>query len=80
PDADSAVRVAVEALYDAADDDSATGGPDLVRGIYPTAVTIDAEGAVEVPESRIAELAREVIRRRSRGDTSGPDGVARGEK
>ena len=37
-DADSALRVAVEALYDAADDDSATGGPDLVRGIYPTAV------------------------------------------
>ena len=36
--ADSALRVAVEALYDAADDDSATGGPDLVRGIYPTAV------------------------------------------
>ena len=34
-DAESALRVAVEALYDAADDDSATGGPDLVRGIYP---------------------------------------------
>ena len=34
-DADSALRVAVEAFYDAADDDSATGGPDLVRGIYP---------------------------------------------
>ena len=34
-DADSALRVAVESLYDAADDDSATGGPDLVRGIYP---------------------------------------------
>ncbi|MGC2797548.1 MAG: proteasome subunit beta, partial [Mycobacterium sp.] len=44
-DADSALRVAVEALYDAADDDSATGGPDLVRGIYPTAVTIGADGA-----------------------------------
>ena len=42
-DADSALRVAVEALYDAADDDSATGGPDLVRGIYPTAVVIGAE-------------------------------------
>lgn len=76
-DADSAVRVAIEALYDAADDDSATGGPDLVRGIYPTAVTIGAEGAVEVPESRIAELAREVIQSRSRADTFGPDG---GEK
>lgn len=76
-DSDSAVRVAVEALYDAADDDSATGGPDLVRGIYPTAVAIGAEGAAEVPESKIAELAREVIENRSRADTFGPDG---GEK
>ena len=47
-DADSALRVAVEALYDAADDDSATGGPDLVRGIYPTAVILGAEGAEDV--------------------------------
>ena len=65
-DADSALRVAVEALYDAADDDSATGGPDLVRGIYPTAVTIGADGAANVSEQRIAELAREVIESRSR--------------
>ncbi len=79
-DADSAVRVAVEALYDAADDDSATGGPDLVRGIYPTAVTIGAEGAAEVPEGRIAELARQVIESRSRADTFGPDADPRGEK
>jgi len=64
-DADSALKVAVESLYDAADDDSATGGPDLVRGIYPTAVSISAEGAVEVPEARIAELAREIIDNRS---------------
>jgi proteasome beta subunit len=77
---DSAVRVAVEALYDAADDDSATGGPDLVRGIYPTAVTIGAEGAADVPEIRIAELAREVIESRTRADTFGPDGESRGEK
>ncbi|MGD1282703.1 proteasome subunit beta [Mycobacterium seoulense] len=76
-DADSALRVAIEALYDAADDDSATGGPDLVRGIYPSAVTIGADGAAEVPESRIAELAREVIQSRSRADTFGPGG---GEK
>jgi proteasome beta subunit len=72
-DADSALRVAVEALYDAADDDSATGGPDLVRGIYPTAVVIEADGAVEIGEPRIAELAREVIESRSRVDTFGPD-------
>jgi proteasome beta subunit len=72
-DAESALRVAVEALYDAADDDSATGGPDLVRGIYPTAVTIGAEGAEDVAEERIAQLAREVIQSRSRSDTFGPD-------
>jgi len=72
-DADSALHVAVEALYDAADDDSATGGPDLVRGIYPTAVVIEADGAVEVEETRIAQVAREVIQSRSRADTFGPD-------
>ena len=70
-DVDSALRVAVEALYDAADDDSATGGPDLVRGIYPTAVTISADGAVDVPEQRIADLAREIIAGRTRPGHAG---------
>lgn len=78
-DADSALRVAIEALYDAADDDSATGGPDLVRGIYPTAVAIDAEGAVEITEERIAELAREVVESRTRGGDSGSQ-TKRGKK
>jgi proteasome beta subunit len=72
-DADSALSAAVEALYDAADDDSATGGPDLARGIYPTAVVIDAAGAVEVTKDRIAALAREVIERRSRDESFGID-------
>ena len=72
-DADSALRVAVEALYDAADDDSATGGPDLVRGIYPTAVTIGADGAEEVTEERIAQLAREIIESRSGEKILRPD-------
>ncbi|WP_235568444.1 proteasome subunit beta [Mycobacterium sp. Root135] len=72
-DADSALSAAVEALYDAADDDSATGGPDLARGIYPTAVVIDANGAVEVTRDRIAALAREVIERRSRDESFGID-------
>nr|WP_209915918.1 proteasome subunit beta [Mycolicibacterium lutetiense] len=65
-DADSALKVAIESLYDAADDDSATGGPDLVRGIFPTAVLLGADGAEEVTEERIADLAREVIARRTR--------------
>jgi proteasome beta subunit len=82
-DADSALRVAIEGLYDAADDDSATGGPDLVRGIYPTAVVIGADGAEEVPEERIAVLALEVIESRSTEGTlrsdSGPSTDARGD-
>jgi proteasome beta subunit len=71
-DADSALKVAVEALYDAADDDSATGGPDLVRGIFPTAVTIEVDGAQEVTGERIERLAREVIGTRTHTDEFGP--------
>lgn len=78
-DADSALRVAIESLYDAADDDSATGGPDLVRGIYPTAVTISADGAADVAERKIAEVCREIIENRSRVNTFGPDAEALGE-
>ena len=43
--ADDGVQAALEALYDAADDDSATGGPDMNRGIYPVVAVADAEGA-----------------------------------
>lgn len=60
-----ALRAAVEALYDAADDDSATGGPDTTRGIYPTAVVITGDGAVVVSDERLAEMARGVIAART---------------
>jgi proteasome beta subunit len=68
-DADAAVRTAVEALYDAADDDSATGGPDLVRRIYPSVVTINGvDGAVKLGEDRAAEVAEAVVNgRREQG-------------
>ena len=68
PDSDkaTAIRNAVEALYDAADDDSATGGPDLARKIYPNIVTITAEeGAVHVPEEEAAAVAEAVVVERS---------------
>jgi len=70
PDADveTAIRAVIEALYDAADDDSATGGPDPVRRLYPIVVTINgADGAVEVPESQVQTIADAVVEgRRSR--------------
>src|SRR5436190_914344 len=61
-DRDAAVRVAVEALYDAADDDTASGGPDMVRRIFPTVVTVTAEhGAVQLPTSEAAAVAEAVV-------------------
>jgi proteasome beta subunit len=64
-DVAGAIRTAVEALYDAADDDSATGGPDLVRHIYPVAVSITAEGAVRHPDEELAEVTAAVVNRRT---------------
>jgi proteasome beta subunit len=59
------VRVAVEALYDAADDDSATGGPDTVRGIYPVVLLVTADGVARVDDDRLAEIVAEVVADRS---------------
>jgi len=65
-DADAAIRVAVEALYDAADDDTATGGPDLVRRIFPTIVTITAEqGAVALPQEQTTAVAEAIVAARA---------------
>jgi proteasome beta subunit len=51
---DEAVELVIRALWQAADEDSATGGPDPVRGIYPMVATITEAGFEEVPESEIA--------------------------
>ena len=51
---DEALDLAIQSLYEAADEDSATGGPDLVRGIYPVIATVDVEGYREVPEDEVA--------------------------
>lgn len=50
------VAVVVEALRDAADDDSATGGPDSVRAIYPVVAVVDAEGYRRVPDAELASV------------------------
>jgi len=64
PNADeqTAVRAAVEALYDAADDDTATGGPDLNRRIYPVVVTITAaDGAQRLTDEETGAVAEAVV-------------------
>src|SRR6188472_3912772 len=52
------IDLAISALFNAADEDSATGGPDLVRGIYPTIATITDSGFERVPQEEIAERFR----------------------
>lgn len=66
-DARAASHHAVAALFDAADDDTATGGPDLARKIYPTVITITAaDGAVHLSDDEAAAVAEAVVTERSR--------------
>lgn len=59
-----AIRVAVNALIDAADDDAATSGPDAHRNIWPVVYTVTARGNQRVAESEVAALAAEISDRR----------------
>ncbi len=69
-----AVAVCVEALYDAADDDSATGGPDLARKIFPVVAVVSADGYRRVPEVEIGAVVQTVVQARlDRPD--GPTGL-----
>ncbi|MCC3264937.1 proteasome subunit beta [Arthrobacter gengyunqii] len=70
-DEEQAVAVAVEALYDAADDDSATGGPDLVRQLWPVVYVVNSAGAREIPERELHMMAQELINRRSAAGLEG---------
>ena len=70
--APDAVTAAVQALYDAADDDSATGGPDLMRGIYPVVALVTADGYRRLPDEEIGETVQRVVA----GRTVRPDGPA----
>ena len=65
-----AALACVQALYDAADDDSATGGPDLTRQIFPVIVTVTEDGFNGLSESDSAEYAYQVVNGRMRS----PDG------
>jgi len=66
------VMAVVQALYDAADDDSATGGPDLSRRIFPIVAMVSADGYSRLPDIEVGEIADEVIAGRMRR----PDGPA----
>jgi proteasome beta subunit len=59
--ANQAVQCCLQALYDAADDDSATGGPDLARRIFPVVTTITGDGFRRLPEAEVAEVVQRVV-------------------
>jgi len=70
--AEECVLAAVQALYDAADDDSATGGPDLTRRIFPVVHVITADGGRRLPDAEVAEIADRMVA----GRMVRPDGPA----
>jgi proteasome beta subunit len=65
---DEALRVALEALFDAADEDVGTGGPDLVRGIFPTVKTITRSGFTDVPEIDVQRLCEVILKDRAKSE------------
>ena len=71
-DADDAVLACMQALYDAADDDSATGGPDMPRRIYPRVVTVTADGYRQFSDEEAGSYAQTVVNERM----TDPDGPA----
>ncbi|MBI9114946.1 proteasome subunit beta [Sanguibacter suaedae] len=65
-DPSGAVRVAVEALVDAADDDSATGGPDRVRKIWPVVARVTADGFERVQADELEATVEAILAERTR--------------
>jgi proteasome beta subunit len=70
--AEECATATIQALYDAADDDSATGGPDLTRRIFPVVAVITADGYQRMPEEDVAAIADRVVNARMQR----PDGPA----
>ncbi|MFQ5804618.1 MAG: proteasome subunit beta [Candidatus Methylomirabilales bacterium] len=63
-DEETAVHVALEALYDAAEEDLGTAGPDFIRGIFPTIKTVTARGIVDVKEERVRAVCQGMVEAR----------------
>jgi proteasome beta subunit len=64
-EADQAAMAVIQALYDAADDDSATGGPDLTRKIYPVVLVASADGVQRVSDAQIADMVADMMQSRN---------------
>ncbi len=79
-DSGQAVEVAVEALFDAADDDSATGGPDVSRRIYPVVATVTAQGYQRISDADVAAALTAALERTDGRADGGADPQAQREE
>ncbi len=70
-DGTAALGTLVESLYDAAEDDTATGGPDPVRRLYPIVYRVDAEGAARLTDDEVAAVAETVVAERTANEGQG---------
>ena len=61
---DEAVKVALEALFDASEEDVATGGPDVLRKIYPNIAAISDTGVVKIDDDTIEQLFNDLLAER----------------
>jgi len=61
---DEAVHLALEALYDAADEDVGTGGPDFVRRIFPSVKLVTRAGIQEISDDRLAAVCEAIVNAR----------------
>ncbi len=64
---DEAIRVALEAIYDAAEADVATGGPDMLRGIFPNVMVMSKKGVMDVPDEDVQAIYEEILERLREG-------------
>ncbi len=67
-DRDTTVEMTVAALFDAAEEDSATGGPDLIRRIYPIVAVVDGDGYRELEDDEVADHVDNVVEHRRTED------------
>jgi proteasome beta subunit len=77
---DDAVRAAVEALYDASQEDVATGGPNLLRGIFPSVKTITAAGVADVPEEEVRAAFESIVSATMENTATHPPQARTGEQ
>lgn len=67
---EDALRVALEALIDAADEDVGTGGPDLIRGIFPTVKTVTRSGFADVADDEVRRVCEASLNDRTKQESA----------